>query len=442
MVARRRVRELIKREQGYYIDKHPKSLKLLKKGQKVLLSGTPMHWMADAPGALPPFITEARGCHITDVDGNTYLDMCLGGGAAICGHSPEPVAQAIATQAFKGLTTILPTEDSIWVGAELNRRFGLPLWQIYLSATDANRFAIRVARQVTKRNTILVYDGCYHGTLDESLVSIKFGSKKAMGHDVIGGIPQPLSRVVPFNDVAALEKALSPQDIAGVLTEPALTNVGITFPKPGYLDALRRITRRYGTLLIIDETHTITAGPGGLTRQWQLEPDIFTMGKPIGGGIPSGIMGVTEEVAEKSAVGANFPVGIGGTLAGNPLQVAAIKANLKYVLTEANFKHMIAVADNIGNFIDATVAEADLPWHLDRIGCRIEHGYSPKPFRNFADFEAAYDAEIDVLRRLYLANRGIWVTPVHSTMHTCPATTYEDAALFSSSFKKFIEEII
>jgi len=440
-INREKVRRLIEREQERYIAEHPKSLALLKQTRKSFIGGVPMHWMADAPAAIPPFITEARGARITDVDGHTYLDMCLGGSAAISGHSAEPVAQAICKQAKKGLTTILPSEDAIWVGEELQRRFGLSYWQVYTTATDANRYAIKVARQVTKRPIVLVFDGCYHGSLDESLISVEYGSKKAMGHDVIGSLSNLASRVIPFNDLNALEKDLSAGDVACVLTEPALTNVSIIFPESGFHEALREMTQHFGTLLMIDETHTITAGPGGLTRQWNLKPDIFTMGKAIAGGLPAAIMGVTEKVAKRLNVGANFPVGMGNTLAGNPLQIAAIKANLEQVLTEANYKSMIAVANLIGDFIDTIIDEFDLPWHLARIGCRLELCYSPNLFRNFAEFEAAYDAEVDILRRLYFANRGIWVTPVHSTMHICPQTTAEDAAFLNSVFAEFIKEL-
>jgi glutamate-1-semialdehyde 2,1-aminomutase len=273
------------------------------------------------------------------------------------------------------------------------------------------------------------------------LVSIISGSKKAMGHDVLGGIPNPASRVIHFNDLEALEQALAPGDIACVLTEPALTNGGIVFPQTGYMDSLRQLTYRYGTLLIIDETHTITAGTGGLTQKWNLKPDVFTMGKPIGGGIPSSVVGFSSEIAANLVFKTNFPIGIGGTLSGNPLQIAAIKANLESVLTESNFEYLIGVSNIIGDYFDDTIAKAELPWHLDRIGGRLELGYSLKPFRNFAEYQAMYDPEIDVLRRLYMANRGIWVTPVHSTMHICPQVTLNDAEMVNKTFAEFVSEL-
>jgi glutamate-1-semialdehyde 2,1-aminomutase len=441
-INREKVKQLIKREQERYISEHPKSLALLKRAQQFYISGVPMHWMADAPAALPPFVIEAQGSRITDVDGHTYLDMCMGGSAAISGHSPEPVVTAITRQATKGLTTILPTEEAIWVGEELSHRFGLPYWQIYTTATDANRYAIKVARHVTKRPLVLVFDGCYHGSVDESLVSVESGSQKAMGHDVIGALPNVASRVVHFNDLDALEKALSTKDVACVLTEPALTNTGIIFPVRGFHEALREITQHFGTLLVIDETHTITAGPGGLIREWNLKPDIYTMGKPIAGGLPAAIMGITREVAKRLNVGANFPVGMGNTLSGNPLQIAAIKANLEYVLNEANYERMIGIANIIGDSIDAKIAEFELPWHLARIGCRLELCYSPNLFRNYAEFEAAYDEEMDCLRRLYFANRGVWVTPVHSTVLVSAAHTSDDASFFTRIFDEFVSDIL
>ncbi len=325
---------------------------------------------------------------------------------------------------------------------ELARRFGLPYWQIYMTGTDANRFAIRVARQITKRNIVLVFDGCYHGTLDESLVSAQYGSTRVMGMEVVGPLPNPASRVIQFNDLDALQTALSPRDIACVLTEPALTNSGIIFPEPGYHEALWEMTRRFGTLLVIDETHTITSGPGGLTRIWNLKPDIFTIGKPIADGLPAAAMGVTQEVAERLSIGSKFTVGLGGTLSGNPLQIAAIRATLENVLTQSAYGRMISITDGIADFMDKKIEDADLPWHVSRLGCRLEYGFSRIPPKNAAEFGASYDKDLDSLINLYFVNRGIWLTPVHSTVLVSAATTVEDANLYNKLFGELVEELV
>ena len=442
-VDRSRIKMLIEREESRYIAEHPKSGALFKRAKDSLFRGVPMSWMTEWPGSSPIFVTEAKGARLVDVDGHTYVDLCLGDSGALTGHSPTPTADAIAKQVYRGLTCMLPSEDSIWVGEELARRFGLPYWQIYTTATDADRFAIRMARRATGRNLVLVFDGCYHGSVDEALVSVSDGPLMAQRRPVVGPLPNPASRVIQFNDINALKKALAPQDVACVLCEPAMTNAGIIFPEPGYHDALHEITRRYGTLLIIDETHTISAGPGGLTRIWNLEPDFFTIGKAIAGGLPVAAMGLAQGVAEKLDTGEPcFGLGVGGTLAGTVLQMAAIRATLENVLTEENYKRMIAVAKHLADGVDKIIKENGLPWHVNRLGCRAEYRFCPTPPKNGAESEEAFDDDLDALVHVYMANRGILLTPFHSMVLISPVTTVEDVDLHNEVFGEFVNQLV
>ena len=321
-----------------------------------------MNWMLRWAGAFPPFVREAQGAHFFDVDGNRYIDFCLGDTGAMTGHSPFALISAVEQQMRRGMTLMLPSEDAIWVGEELQKRFALPYWQFALTATDANRFAIRLARQVTKRPKILVFNWCYHGTVDESFITLKDGVAQARRGNIGPPVdPNVTTKVVEFNDLAGLEQALAPGDVACVLAEPVMTNVGIVHPEPGYHQALREITRKHGTLLIIDETHTFCAGPGGYTRAENLEPDFFVLGKAIAGGIPGAAYGFTDEVAKRIAESQNVEDidtgGIGGTLAGNALSLAAMRATLEKVLTKQAFDYMIPLAERWTAGVQKTIAE-------------------------------------------------------------------------------------
>src|SRR5229473_7120719 len=268
-IDRARLQSLMERERKKFVDDRPKSKTLFERGRKSLLAGVPMNWMVKWAGAFPPFVREAQGAHFFDVDGHRYVDFCLGDTGAMTGHSPSATVKAVEEQARRGITLMLPGEDSILVAEELQKRFNLPYWQFALTATDANRFSIRLARQITGRPKILVYNWCYHGTVDESFITLgKDGVSKARRGNVGPPVdPSVTTKVVEFNDLATLDAALAPGDVACVLAEPAMTNVGIVHPQPGYHKALRELTRKHGTLLIIDETHTICAGPGGFTRE-------------------------------------------------------------------------------------------------------------------------------------------------------------------------------
>src|SRR2546429_2834147 len=318
-INRDHLQSLMQSEQKKFIDERPKSKALFERARKSLLGGVPMNWMAKWAGAFPPFVREAHGAEFFDVDGHRYVDFCLGDTGAMTGHSPPATVSAVQEQVARGITLMLPSEDAVWVGEELRRRFRLPYWQFALSATDANRFSIRLARQITGRPKILVFNWCYHGTVDETFITLNADGTSGPRPGNIGPPVNPAvtTKVVEFNDIDALEAALHSDDVACVLAEPAMTNVGIVHPEPGYHKALRELTREHGTLLIIDETHTICAGPGGFTRAESLDPDFLVMGKPIAGGIPGAAYGFTKEVADR--IGARIQTadcdtgGIGGT---------------------------------------------------------------------------------------------------------------------------------
>ena len=448
VVDREKISALTQREEVRYVADRPKSRALFERARKSLFRGVPMGWMTEWPGSFPIFVTEANNARLKDADGHTYVDLALGDSGSLTGHSPLPTAEAICRQVYKGMTTMLPSEDAVWVGEELTRRFGLPYWQIYTTATDADRFAIRFARMATGRDPALVFDGCYHGSVDEALVSVKHGSRMAQHRPVIGALPNPASRVIQFNDMDALEEALAPGDVACVLAEPAMTNAGIIWPEPGYHEALRAITRKHGTLLILDETHTICAGAGGCTREWALEPDFFTIGKSIAGGLPAAAMGLTQEVAEiltaapRGIPGKHFGIGVAGTVAGTMLQTAAIRATLADVLTEVAFERMIAVATGLADGVAECIDAYELPWHVNRLGCRAEYRFVKDPPRNGAEADEAFDDELDTLVHVYMANRGILLTPFHTMVLISPQTTCEDVELHNAVFEELVRELV
>jgi glutamate-1-semialdehyde 2,1-aminomutase len=405
-----------------------------------------MHWMVRWPGAYPVYAAEAWGARFRDVDGIEYVDFCLGDTGAMTGHSPEPVVRAVAEQASRGITLMLPSEEALWVGEELTRRFGLARWQFALTATDANRFAIRLARHVTGRPKILVFNWCYHGSVDETFASLADGLVVEREANI--GPPVPLdetTRMVEWNDVEALERELAHGDVACVLAEPALTNIGIVPPQPGYHDALREATRRTDTLLVIDETHTLCSGPGGYTAAHGLEPDVLTVGKAIGSGIPSAAYGFSEEVAarieasigrDESDVG-----GIGGTLAGNVLSLAAVRATLEHVLTDAAFARMIELAERFERGVQGAIDEHGLPWHVTRLGARVEYLFRAERPVTGSDAAAGADSLLDRLVHLYALNRGVLLTPFHNMALMSPATTEADVDRHTEVFHEATAEL-
>ena len=446
-IDRPRLQSLMDREQKKFVADRPKSAALFERARKSLLGGVPMNWMAKWAGAFPPFVREARGAEFFDVDGHRYIDFCLGDTGAMTGHSPSATVSAVEQQARRGITLMLPSEDAIVVGEELQKRFGLPYWQFALTATDANRFSIRLARHITQRPQILVFNWCYHGTVDESFITLQDGVAGARRGNVGPPVdPTVTTSVVEFNDLEALEQALQKEDIACVLAEPALTNVGIVLPKPGYHEALRDITRKHGTLLIIDETHTICAGPGGYTRAESLEPDFLVFGKPIAGGVPGAAYGFTAEVAQCILDRQNLEDcdtgGIGGTLAGNALSLAAMKATLQRVLTQEAFDRMIPMAERWNDGVAKAIADFELPWNVTRLGCRAEYLFAAQTPRNGTEAHDAMDFELERFMHLYAMNRGILLTPFHNMALMSPVTSKEDIDQHTKVFREAAKELV
>jgi glutamate-1-semialdehyde 2,1-aminomutase len=437
----------MQREQKKFVDERPKSQALFERARKSLLAGVPMNWMAKWAGAFPPFVREAQGAYFFDVDGHRYVDFCLGDTGAMTGHSPHVTVKAVEEQARRGITTMLPSEDAIFVAEELQKRFNLPFWQFALTATDANRFTIRLARQITGRPKILVFNWCYHGTVDESFITLATDGTAGPRAGNIGPPVNPAvtTKVVEFNDIAALEAALAPGDVACVLAEPAMTNVGIVHPTAGYHQALREITRKYGTLLIIDETHTICAGPGGYTGVAKLEPDVLVFGKAIGAGIPGAAYGFSQEVADRIVAKQeleNCDVGgIGGTLAGNALSLAAMRATLTKVLTKEAFDRMIPLAERWSSGVAKAIAEAGLPWHVTRLGCRAEYLFAERTPVNGGEAHAAMDFDLERFMHLYAMNRGILLTPFHNMALMSPQTEPDDVDRHTRVFREAVREI-
>jgi glutamate-1-semialdehyde 2,1-aminomutase len=439
--------DLLNRELERFEREHPRSRELSKQAERSLLAGVPMPWMTRWAGGFPVFAADAEGARFRDADGLEYIDFCLGDTGAMTGHSPEATVQAVSEQAARGITLMLPSEDALWVGEELTRRFGLARWQLALTATDANRFAIRLARELTHRPKILVFNWCYHGTVDETFAALENGSVVSREGNV--GPPVPLAettRVVEWNDVEGLERELRHGDVACVLAEPALTNIGIVLPAPGYHEALRELTSETGTLLIIDETHTLCAGPGGYTAAHGLEPDLLTVGKAIAGGIPAAAYGFSQDVAqrleellprdERADIG-----GIGGTVAANVLSLAAMRATLADVLTDDAFAHMIALGERFERGVADAIERHDLPWHVTRLGCRVEYLFSSERPRTGSEAAAAGDPELDRLVHLYALNRGILLTPFHNMALMSPATTEEDVDAHTAVFDEAAREL-
>ncbi len=435
------------RETQRFIHDHPKSAALYSRAQDSLLGGVPMNWMKKWAGPFPIFVQSAKGAHFTDVDGRDYIDLCLGDTGAMTGHSPDIVIEAVARQARQGITLMLPTEDALWVGENLKHRFGLPFWQFTLTATDANRFAIRIAREITQRRKILVFNFCYHGTVDESFATLDPDGTVGPRRGNIGPPVNPAgtTRVVEFNDLVALEAALKHNDIACILAEPAMTNVGIILPDAGYWQAAQDLARRYGTLFIADETHTICAGLGGCTRAWHLAPDLLVFGKPIGSGIPGATYGCTQEVAERISARIHLEDcdvgGIGGTLAGNALSLAAMRATLEHILTPAAFEHMTRLATRFTEGVAAEIRKANLPWSVTQLGARAEYTFTATAPRNGGASYAASDFELERLLHLYALNRGVLLTPFHSMALMCPATTESDVDAHTRIFAQAVAEL-
>lgn len=448
MINRDRLSHLRSVEEERFIQNHRKSGAAFEESKKVMHAGVPMSWMAKWPGAHPIFIESANGARFIDLDGNTYIDFCLGDTGSMTGHSPEATVEAIKAQAGRGITTMLPTSDATVVSQELQRRFGLPLWQFTVSATDANRHVIRYSRLITGKQKIVVIDRCYHGSVDETFATLDARGLTVSREGNIGA-PVPLdvtTRVVEFNDLAGMEAALKYGDVAAILMEPAMTNVGIVLPEPGYLDAVQELAKKYGALLIIDETHTISVGPGGMTKELGLKPDFFVIGKAIGGGIPTGTFGMTHEMAEEIAKKVELEVidtgGVGGTLAGNALSLAAMRATLTEVLTDDAFKKMIELGNLWCDGVDAAIKEFNLPWTCNRLGARGEYmflNHAPRTGREAAD---AGDWELEQYIHLRMLNDGFLITPFHNMALMSPSTTQSDVEAHTAAFRAMCADLV
>jgi glutamate-1-semialdehyde 2,1-aminomutase len=426
-IARNRIEQIRDTESETFRAARPKSEAKVGNGIAGFLGGVPMHWMKDWPTPFPILVDQARGATITDIDGNRLDDFCLGDTGSMFGHSPPPVARAIRRQAGRGLTYMLPSEDALAIGPLLQEKFGLQFWQIATTATDANRFALRIARAVTGRETILVFNGCYHGSVDETMVRLKDG--RAINRPGLAGEFRDLTRatkVIEFNDLPALEAALADKSVACVITEPVLTNSCMVLPEPGFHAAVRKLTRAAGTLLLIDETHTISTGLGGYTRVQGLEPDLFVLGKPIAGGLPASIWGMSDELASRFAAYERSKEpgysGMGTTLSANPLQFAAMRATLEEVMTAENYAHMEHLARRLDAGLTAVIDRYRLPWHVARVGARVEFICAPGPLKNGGEAEGAHVPGLEAAIHVALVNRGVLIAPFHNMMLISPAT--------------------
>ncbi|MCA3507159.1 MAG: aspartate aminotransferase family protein [Rhodobacter sp.] len=446
-VRRNRLEAMATREARRYARSRPRTRAALAEGAAAWLDGVPMHWMKDWPMPHPMLVARATGARLTDIDGFGIDDFCLGDTGSMFGHSPAPVARAIRRQARRGLTFMLPTEDALEAGRLLTRRFGAFRWQIATTATDANRFALRVARAVTGRPKVLVFNGCYHGTVDDIFVTIRNG--KTVNRPGLLGQVADLSLVataVEFNDIAAVEAALKTGEIAAILTEPVMTNSCMVLPDPGFHRALRDLSRRHGAVLILDETHTISSGPGGYTRVHGLEPDMFVVGKCVAGGMPAAVWGMTYALAARYlAVNAGRDPGhsgMGTTLSANPMQFACLRATLEEVMTEAAYARMEQGAARLAAGLAAVIAAHAAPWHVVRVGARVEFICAPGPLRNGSDAAQAHQPVLEAAIHTALLNRGCLIAPFHNMMLVSPATKKRQIDRLIAAFDEILTDLL
>ena len=434
-------------EVSRFINTHPNSQQSAKTANESLLAGVPMPWMKRWAGPFPVVAESAQGGKIRDIDGNEYIDFCLGDTGAMTGHANEAINSAIIAQANSGFTTMLPSSDVAWVADHLRNRFGLEKWQFCLSATDANRFSLRLARQLMGKPKIIVNDWCYHGTVDETLVILDTQGNTVSRPGAIGPQVNPATTTVavPYNDLQALESALKQGDIACVLMEPALTNIGIVLPVDGYLEGVRDLTRKYGVLLILDETHTICAGPQGAARMWGIAPDMLVIGKTIGGGIPVAAYGMSAEVAKKVEQlmhGHDLDVsGIGGTLSGSALSATAMKATLSNALRQEDFDKSIPLANRWSRGVQSTIDDHQLPWTVQQLGCRAEYWFADHPV-NGAQAAATVNDALESFMHLFALNRGILLTPFHNMALMTPFHSENDVDTHTTIFREAVELLL
>ena len=446
-----RLQRLFAEESSRFARAHPRAAELAARAGGSLVGGVPMSWMQRWASPVPPYAASARGATITDVDGHMYLDLALGDTAAMAGHAPAPLTRAIAAQLENGATTMLPSEAAIDAAEELTRRFGLPLWQLCLTATDANRFVLRIARAITKRQKVLVHNWCYHGTVDETFAIAAPGGSAGAAQTRPGNTgpqvdPSATTRVVEINDLIATEAALAAGDVAAILIEPALTNIGIVLPDPGYHAALRTLATKYGALLIADETHTISLGPGGATAAWSLQPDLLVIGKAIAGGLPGAAYGMRRELAEQIAAELKRDEidtgGIGGTVSGSVLSAVAIRTTLREVLTDDAFPQMIATASRWADGAEEVFTRRSVGWSVTRLGARAEYHFTPEAPRSGGEAAAAVHHELERYLHLHALNRGIIMTPFHNMALFSPATPGSAADQHSEALDAAVATLI
>lgn len=444
---RAKLARLFSTEVSLFEANHPKSAELHKSALESLMSGVPMSWMAKWPGPHPVYVASANGSRFRDVDGIEYVDFCLGDTGAMVGHSPEASVRAITEQLQKGITLMLPTEDAAVVGKTLSDRFGLPKWQFTLTATDANRHILRYARHVTGKSKVVVHDYCYHGTVDETFAVLAEDGTTISRENNIGPQVDPAQTtiVVPFNDLPAAENAFASGEVAAMLIEPAMTNIGIVLPEPGYLEGLRELCSRFGVILIIDETHTLSEGPGGMTARRNLKPDAVVLGKTIGAGIPAGAFGMTEDLSQRISKSLHLEHidvgGVGGTLAGNALSMAAIRATLLEVLTPDAFTQMEALCDVWRADVQRLIDKYSAPWQVSQLGARAEYSFRPVAPLNGREAAESDDFELQQYLHLHALNRGILMTPFHNMALMSPAHTKEDVALHTAVFEQALDAL-
>ncbi|HSX94735.1 MAG TPA: aspartate aminotransferase family protein [Hydrogenophaga sp.] len=443
-----RLAALRRRESERFVATHPRSMAQAESARAHYLFGVPLHWMRDWPGPATLAVERAQGAALFCADGLRYSDFCLGDTGAMFGHSPEPLAQAIAQQAERGLTCMLPSTHALAVGEALQRVFGLPIWQLALTASDANRFLLRWARAATGRPQVLVFDGCYHGAVDDTLVDLDVASGTTVRRpSLLGQVHNhhAHTRVVPFNDLAALEAALSRHDVACLLAEPALTNCGLIPPNTGYWPVARELCRRHGALFVMDETHTISTALGGYARAHGLEPDAIVVGKAVAGGLPCAVYGVTTALAQRMVrakeAAPEGHSGIGTTLSGNALTMAALEAALTHLHTEANYAHMLAIAALLQDGLVKRLRAAGRPWTVTRLGARLELQFMPRTPRHAQDVRALAQGELESLTHLFMLNRGVLLTPFHNMMLASPATTPADVEHLLAAFDELLAEL-
>ena len=435
------------RERATFITNNPRSQHLAARAAEHMLFGVPLHWMTDWSTPFSLTVTSANGAQVIDADEHHYVDFCLGDTGAMFGHAPAAVARALTEQADQGYTSMMASEAALDVAEELARRFQLPVWQFALSASDANRFVIRWLRAATGRSKILIFNGCYHGTVDDVFVDLIDGQPRQRD-SLLGQVTDLTANtvVVEFNDLAALEAALATGEVACVLAEPAMTNIGMVLPQAGYWLAAQEIIRRHGSLLVLDETHTISSGPGGYAGLHGLTPDALVLGKPVAGGVPCAVYGFSKAVASRieQAKRAAPPghSGIGTTLTANMLSMAAMRANLHAVMTDAAYQLMFALADQLATGLRRVIASYQLPWCVTQLGARTEFQFTPAAPLNGSAAEAILDSELEQVIHLFLLNRGMLITPFHNMMLVCPQTRPDDIARFLLVFEECIQQLV